>query len=297
MKEIVLKCILFLVVSVSAQALEKPMVVVIPSYNNEQWYESNLSTVIDQDYENFRIIYINDCSRDRTAECIAEFLKKIGTDNFRILSFEDRDGESIPETVARFKEEVNKERVFFTLVNNVTRCGAMENLYRAIHSCDQQEIIVTVDGDDWLPHEGVLKQLNDVYLSGEVWMTHGRLVEYPHGGATWCEPVPSSFIASNTVRQYKCPSHLRTFYTWIFKKIALEDFLYEGRFFAMAWDMAIMYPILEMAAERHRFIYDVNYVYNIANAINDNKVNAQLQNDLDRYIRQMPPYQRLESAE
>ena len=62
----------------------------------------------------------------------------------------------------------------------------------------------------------------------------------------------------------------------------------------MTGDMAIMYPLLEMAAERHLFINHVNYIYNIANSLNENKVNAALQNRLDAYIRSMPPYQRLE---
>ena len=93
------------------------------------------------------------------------------------------------------------------------------------------------------------------------------------------------------------PSHLRTFYAWIFKKIALEDLLYEGKFFTMTGDMAIMLPILEMAGERHLFISEPIYIYNMTNPINHGKVNAELQRALDRYIRSMPPYQRLEKGQ
>ena len=288
----------FLGSSLSAEIAEKEIVVVIPSYNNEEWYERNLSTVLGQKYGKFRIVYVNDCSTDRTAECVAKFVEMHSPDSFRIFSFDDHFSKSVPEIVDAFKQEIQREKVFFTLVNNTSRCGGpLENLYRVIHSCDDDEIIVTVDGDDWLPHDEVLKKINEAYASGEIWMTHGNLVEYPHGGATWCEPVPLKFIESNTVRQFKCPSHLRTFYAWIFKKIALEDLLYEGKFFAMAGDMALMYPILEMAAERHLFISEVNYVYNMQNPINENKVNAELQRQLDQYIRQKHPYQRLEKAD
>jgi len=31
------------------------------------------------------------------------------------------------------------------------------------------------------------------------------------------------------------------------KKIAKEDLMYEGKFFEMAWDLAFMFPMLEMA--------------------------------------------------
>ena len=75
----------------------------------------------------------------------------------------------------------------------------------------------------------------------------------------------------------------------------MEDLRYKGQFFPMTWDMAMMYPMIEMCGERHAFISDVIYCYNIANQINDNKVNPQLQNDLDKYIRSLPPYKKLES--
>ena len=47
------------------------------------------------------------------------------------------------------------------------------------------------------------------------------------------------------------PTHLRTFYAWLFKKINLEDLLLDGEFFKMTGDQAILYPMIEMAGERH----------------------------------------------
>ena len=166
----------------------------------------------------------------------------------------------------------------------------MENLYRAIQSCDEQSIIVTLDGDDWFAHQNVLSELNTIYTTQEVWYTHGTLVEYPHGAKGWSIPIPPEIISENTFRQFRCPSHLRTFYAWLFNKIELEDLMYEDFFLPMTWDMGIMYPIAEMAGSRHVFISTVSYVYNMANQINDNKVNAELQRELDRYIRNKKPY-------
>lgn len=288
---------LFFVCSfLSAEIPEKEIVVVIPSYNNDQWYMRNLLSVLNQKYQNYRIVYVNDCSTDGTAEDVEKLARICISHSLRVIRFDNSFSNDIPESVMKFKEALNQEKVFFTLVNNNSRCGALENLYRVIHSCEGHEIIVTVDGDDWLFDNEVLQRINEAYSTKEIWMTHGTLSEYPSSEVLWCEPVPPHFITTNTVRQFKCPSHLRTFYAWIFKKIALQDLVYEGKFFAMAWDMAIMYPILEMAAERHHFFSEPNYIYNIINPINDNKVNAELQRQLDRYIRNMKPYQRLESA-
>ena len=61
----------------------------------------------------------------------------------------------------------------------------------------------------------------------------------------------------------------------------------------MTWDQAIMFPMIEMAAERHAFIPEVTYVYNVVNPINDNKVDPQLQRDLEEFIRSRQPYERL----
>jgi len=65
----------------------------------------------------------------------------------------------------------------------------------------------------------------------------------------------------------------------------------------MTGDMAMLFPMIEMASERHAFIHEVNYVYNIDNNLNDNKVNPQLQRDIDAYIRSLPPYSRLDTLD
>lgn len=277
-----------------AELVEKPMVVVIPSYNNLRWLKLNLKSILDQEYTNYRIIYVNDCSKDSTGFRVEKFIKCASID-YRVVNFDDTTCKNIPEATDRFYNQVNQEDHFFTLVNNVNRSGALANLYRSIYSCRDDEIIVTLDGDDWFLHPQVLKQLNEIYSQQEVWFTHGALMQYPGAIVSWCEPVPPEIIKRNAFREFKCPSHLRTFYTWLFKKIKLEDLLFEGNFFKMTWDMAIMFPIAEMAGERHAFIAEANYAYNTANQINDNKVNADLQNFLDRYIRDKERYQRLES--
>lgn len=243
---------------------EKPMVVVVPSYNNINWYHRNLISILSQNYSNFRAIYVDDLSKDGTGAAVEEFLK--------------------------FYDPAKR----FQLIRNTTRKGAMANLYYSIHSCKPEEIVVMLDGDDWFYHENVLKHLNEIYSQDDIWFTHGSLIEYPWGNVTWCEPFPEHIIENRNFRRFKCPSHLRTCYAWLFQKIALEDFLYEGEFLKMAWDMAIMYPLAEMAGKRHAFVYEANYVYNMANPINDNKVDPDLQNRLDRYIRNKPPYQELE---
>ncbi len=269
---------------------EKPMVIVIASYNNANWYEENLRLVLQQKCSNYRVIYIDDASSDATSNLVEEYVSSQGR-SFQRIDFEESG--SIVATTEKFAQEVNEKKVFFTLVSNQQRCGALANQYRAILSCNDEEIVLLLDGDDWFASSHVLEKLQEVYASPRVWMTHGSLVEYPSGIQAWSEPIPTALVLKNAFRSFKCPSHLRTFYAWLFKRIRLEDLLYEGNFFSMTSDMAIMFPMVEMCGGKHAFIKEPLYIYNMVNPINDNKINAELQRYFDEYIRSKPPYKKL----
>jgi len=224
-----------------AQAvIEKPIVVIIPSYNNHDWYKKNLDSALCQKYSNYHVLYINDCSSDDTGKLVQEYIKRFDTHG-RI-----------------------------TLIHNATRRGALANLYHAIHACDDHSIIVTLDGDDWFKTDQVLTRINQEYQDSNVWFTYGQFVEYPNNKPGFCREMPASIIHGNLFREYDwITTHLRTFYAALFKQVKLKDLLYEGHFFTVTGDMAYMYPILEMSAGHFRCIPDVLYVYNQANTLND----------------------------
>ena len=284
-------------VNIYATPTEKPIAIIIPSFNNEDWYEKNLNSVLQQNYDNYRIIYINDCSSDRTGQVVEETVKKC-TDDYQITFFDCPFNEDIPTSTQIFGELINKKNCFFTLINNRHRhYGALPNLYRAIHSCNNDEIVVLLDGDDWLFDNDVLQKINTFYASENIWLTHGRFIEYPNNNSSWSQDFSNEVIRQNAFRQNRIPTHLKTFYSCLFKKIRLEDLLYNGIFCPMTGDMAMMFPMIEMAGERHAYSHEINYVYNVANPINDNKINPQLQRDMDAYIRTLPPYHRIESLQ
>ena len=62
----------------------------------------------------------------------------------------------------------------------------------------------------------------------------------------------------------------------------------------MTWDQAMLFPMFEMAGERHHYFEEINYVYNLDNSISDFRIDINLQFNLSNYIRQLPPYSRLE---
>ena len=161
---------------------ENPFVIVTASYNNKDWYKKNLDSVFAQNYTNYRVIYVNDCSPDGTGDLVEQYIKEKG--------MEDR----------------------VTLIKNTERCGALANQYKAIHSCKDEEIIVILDGDDWFPNGNVLSYLNKVYADGTIWLTYGQFREYPGGGVGFCSLMPDEIVSGNKFRDHNhIPSHLRTF--------------------------------------------------------------------------------------
>lgn len=245
---------------------EIPIVVVIPSYNNKQWYQSNLGSVFNQKYENYRVIYIDDASPDGTGELVREYIKELGQEH----------------------------RV--TLIQNQERVGTLANLYAAISQCEPHEVVAQLDGDDWFYHYRVLQKLNEVYSDPEVWVTYGQFIYFPCGSDGWAAQVPESVIETNGFRDYSwVTTALRTFYAGLFHKIKKEDLLYEGTFFQMSSDLAYMWPVVEMAGYHSRFIPDVLYVYNFQTPTNDQKVDRSLQIRLGNCIRSREKYTPMEN--
>ncbi|MCH9612148.1 MAG: hypothetical protein S4CHLAM102_06320 [Chlamydiia bacterium] len=245
----------------------KRFAIIIPSYNNEQYAEWNLKSALDQEYDNFHIVYINDCSKDRTIDVVKRVVKESGKEHM------------------------------VTVIDNETRCGALKNIYTAIHNyTDDNDIVVTLDGDDALADERVLSYLNKLYSSKkrEVWLTYGQYREKESGQLGFCTPIPKEVIKNKTFRKHShIPSHLRTFYSWLFKEIKKDDLMYKGNFFEMTWDIAFMVPMIEMARDHFQFVNKVLYIYNDYNPISDHRVNQSLQKFLDFYIRNLDEYEPL----
>lgn len=245
---------------------EKPLVVIIPSYNNARWCERNLESVFSQRYSNYRVIYIDDASTDTTYQ--------------KVSACVDRH-----EAWDRFN-----------LVRNTNRVGALANYYKAIHSCDDDEIVIALDGDDFLKPGFVFEYINCVYQDSNVWLTWGQFEEWPSGKRGFADDFPEEIVRTNSYRKYGMPiSHLRTFYAWIFKLIDENDLKYQGSFYQMTWDKAMMGPIVEMSGGRYRFIDEILYIYNFINPINDCKVNGELQVKLRDHFYTQQPYQPLTS--
>ncbi|MCH9617815.1 MAG: hypothetical protein SP4CHLAM5_11620 [Chlamydiia bacterium] len=246
---------------------EKPIVVIIPSYNNQEFYRKNLDSIFMQKYSNYRVIYANDASTDHTAELVLEYSKHL------------------PSAVP------------FTMINNKVNIGPIGNIYHMIHSCRDDEIIVTVDGDDWLLTDRALERINQAYADDGVWMTYGSDTNsyIPQGHS---KPMPLSVLRNRTHRKCKWSwSHIRTCYAGLFKTIPEQRWKRDGRFFDTAGDVAFILYLMDLCGEHTFFIPENLYYYNMDNPINEYKGKLSMQRSNRRYIWAQPPLEKCTSKE
>lgn len=250
------------------QEEETSFVIITASYNNHEWCQPNLQSIFQQDYSNWRLVYINDCSTDDTAERVQSLINEYGCN----------------------------DKV--TFINNPQRMGHLYNHYYAIHACSDDEVIVIVDGDDWLKGPDVLSYLNTIYRQHTIWITYGQFWYWKKNHLGCSRQIPAEVLETNTIRDYPIwiTSHLRTFYAGLYKRIHLSDLLFDGKFFPMSADVATMIPMIEMAGPLHsQFISRILYIYNDANSLNFYHHHAQQQNSIHAYIRSLARYQPLEN--
>lgn len=271
MKKIILFLCLGTITTIfcSKNPQEQKLKIIITSYNNAQWYKQNLDSVFIQKYDNYEAIYIDDCSTDNTVQLVEDYIK------------------------------LNNQQHKWTVIKNENWQSQMANHYKAVWMCDDNDICLHLDGDDWLHNDGVFQTVNRVYSNDDVWLTCGTLIMHPTG-ERWNAGPPEAIenaIKHNKFREiYYWPfTHLRTFRAWLFKSIKLQDLLYKSSFALMspAPDVAFTMPMVEMAASHARMIDEILYVYNLKNPLSQYALDWDNIVSLGREIRTWEPYQPL----
>lgn len=245
---------------------QKEIIIIVPTYNNSRHdiCIKNIRSLLDQDYDNFHIYIVNDCSTDDTLAKLKAFLSN----------------------------HLRSEKV--TIIDNEKRVGAMANYYNVIHTLPDYVIVLNVDGDDWLSGSDVLTYINNVYTDERIWLTYGQYIEYPGMTVGFCRGYPAHVILENSFRKNGLPiSHLRTYYAWLFKKLKKDDLMYNGEFVQATCDKAMMAPMVEMTGGRFKCITDILYIYNAINPISDMRIYGHMQGLIRDRLFKMEPYQPL----
>jgi glycosyltransferase involved in cell wall biosynthesis len=236
------------------------MVILTTTYNCENFVEKSLFSIMSQKYKDFTCYITDDMSTDKTVEIIEKTIK--GDSRFVLIK--------------------NEKKMY--------QPGNYDQVIRGLNIPDD-EICLEVDGDDWLPNANVFGLVNDVYQNQDVWMTSGSF-KYQDGRPGFAQPPQNQ----NNIRQQTFTlSHLRTWKSWLWKKINQQDLKdTTGEYWSVAGDLSFMFPMFEMSGlQNYRHINDIIYIYNESNPLNDHKVNMSKVINTVSKIRSMTPYSKI----
>lgn len=234
--------------------------IISPSYRSKNYYGMHFGSINGQINKNFNHIFvIDDCLEDELKEA-----KKFASQITEIVPILNKQGGCLNSHI-----------------EGIRRAQAL--------GADPEDVIVHLDGDDWFFHPHVIDILSNVYQSGAE-ATCGDYISTDHQPSICSQPRN---IDRKNLNNWWF-SHLRTFKLKYFLNIEEKDFRDDnGELFKMAADVAIMTPIIEMIPlEKIKFIRYPNVIYNRFSPINDDKVDARLQQSTGQILSKRSPYQK-----
>jgi glycosyltransferase involved in cell wall biosynthesis len=238
------------------------MVILTGFYNAEQYIERCISSIMGQSFTDFKCYITHDLSTDNSVKLIKEMIE--GDDRFILI-------------------DDNEKKLYQT--------GNFDKVIRNNPNISDNEVLVEVDGDDYLPDGDVLKRIDGLYKDQNIWIANGSF-RYHNGPVGFSSKQTNFHILRKT---NFTASHIRTWRAFLWRNIKEEDLRDEnGDYWQWSGDLCFMFPMLEMAGEEHyTFMSDVNYVYNAENPINEHKVDMSMVTDHATRIRNKQPYQKL----
>lgn len=211
----------------------KKFVFCTSSYNQCQFINKNLESIKMQNYSKgmYRIIYVNDASTDDSKKYLEDFMK-------------------------------NNPDINMKLINNEKNMGPAYSRHISYNDCDDDEICVFLDGDDWLIEKNTLGILSYVYKNNDIYATFGSMQGHKYQYSSW-----KIFKRYNKEKYF---SHLRTCYAFICKNVP-EKYL---KFKKKEWlifqsDTALFTNIVELCGYKYAFIKNHFVFYNSYNCINN----------------------------
>ena len=107
--------------------------IIIPNYNYEEWIDKCLGSIAKQTYKNYEVIFVDDCSTDKSVDNVYRYVDKLS--NIKIV-------------------QLRQKRL---------NGGARNEAY--LYLSDDVDYIMYIDSDDWLLDEKVLKQINRALIN------------------------------------------------------------------------------------------------------------------------------------
>lgn len=235
---------------------EKRIVIVSPYWNAKDYIENHILSVASQDYDNYVHILIDDYSDDGSYEIAKAVIN------------------SLPENL----------KTKFRLTRNESNRGAIANQMTAVSQCTDNDIVMLLDGDDWLINNNtIFKYYNDLYDQGYEF-TYGSMWSLADNIPLIAQDYPASVKANKTYREHmfnwKIPyTHLRTCLSKYFFSLDTKKFQVDGKWMKSGADNPLFYELIEKIKPEKIFANkEIVCNYNDLNPLNDYKIRGSEQN-------------------
>jgi glycosyltransferase involved in cell wall biosynthesis len=241
----------------------------------------------------FKIIVVGGPAENYVERCLQSVLRQ--PEYFQAQVVLDPVGDRTYEQAKKY--ECDRIKVCL----NDQRMYAFPNIIKciALLKPSDEDVLVTLDADDWFYSEQVLSILTGYYKENpQLLVTYGSWVSYPDASRpTNCRPYTEQDFQSTLRHKDWRGTHLRTMKYKVWKHIRDDAFRgNNGAYLKTAWDIAFMLPALEMAGyHRSKYIQDKMYVYNQEIATNDYKIHAEESIRDAECVMNKPAYQYLEN--
>lgn len=231
-------------------------------YNGRAYIEKCMKSVREQTYKNYVHIVVDDASTDKT------YMEMTIHGHSRTRLYQ------------------NDKNIKW--VRNALR-------YLSDHVLSEEDVIVILDGDDYLAHEHVLEILRLVYEKSKCWMTYS-LFEYLSSGhdSSWIGQYSENVLRERTFRDDVWRfTHLRTFKSFLWDALNKDDLRGpNGEYTIYTYDQALLFPMLEMCQYgKIEFVDNVMYVYNNENPLQVENIEKVKQQALGRWFRSKSRYE------
>ncbi len=272
--------------------------ILITFYNPGDFLDMCINSILTQDYDNYEVLFIDDCSTDGSYQKIPACIFKTDDDNKPIR---DENGELVILEKHPILDRTKCSNV--TLWRASSRATALPNLHKGIMEfcTDPDDIVVILDGDDWMYGRNSLSYINDFYNQNpECWMMYGSS-KWTDGRKCCSSPYPEAEFRHLRAAPFRV-SHIRTFRAGLYHKIEEQDPMFScmqdknGEWFRSCYDVCMFLPMLEMAGFEHvKHNLKPLYIYNRDNPISDDKVDQQLQWDIHEEILTRPKFKQIKN--
>lgn len=223
------------------------------SWNSFEYFDKSVHSVLNQTYQNFKILYVDDASDYSRSE------------------------------INYIKERLKKHECVF----RKDRLYSVFNAYDMLHKYVRRRnsVVVVVDADDWLVDKGALSYLAQEYSGHELKFTYGSCVIW-NGYEYINKSEDDKYLLLNT--RYKKSSikngnflrepfrvfHPMTFRFDSFNSIPKTNFMENStKWFRYCFDLCTYLPLIKMYGDNYKYINRKLYAYNTHSSNTNIKVN------------------------